>query len=469
LKVKTSKKEALRMDAYDVIVVGSGTSGQTAAFDLNEKGVKVAVVEKSDRPGGTCALAGCQPKKWFYEAAEAIAKARHLEGRGIVAAPEGNWAQVLEQKQQFTDSIPGGTIENLQKAGIDFLAGTATFTDEKTLSVNGKRLQAQFFVLATGATPMRLPIDGIEHVITSNDFLDLDRLPPAIVFIGGGFISFEFAHFAARLGTSSQRAVILEVSDRPLGPFDAEMVELLVQASRGEGIDVITGVDIEIIEKRGNGFSVRTAQGDSFETGLVVHGAGRVPDLDALGLSAAGVEYSERGIAVDQTMRTSSRHIFAVGDCAATIQLARVADNEAHVAADNILAALGRGREAQMDYQVVPTILFTYPQFGMVGQTEAALKKDGQAYRKSFAKNLGWPTYQRVGLKDAAYKILTDANDKILGAHILSDHASGALNTIKQAMLNGTTVDELYRQTIVSPYPTRESDLSYMLKPLLTD
>ncbi|MGD8993190.1 MAG: FAD-dependent oxidoreductase, partial [Desulfobacterales bacterium] len=223
------------MDAYDVIIVGSGTSGQTAAFDLNAKGVRVAVVEKSERPGGTCALVGCQPKKWFYEAAEAVAKARHLEGKGIVAAPEGNWAQVLEQKQRFTDSIPEGTIENLQTAGIDFVAGSAAFADEKTLSVNGKRLQAKFFVLATGARPMELPIDGIGHVITSDDFLDLDRLPPSIVFIGGGFISFEFAHFAARLGSRGQRAVILEVADRPLGMFDAEMVELLVQASKGEG------------------------------------------------------------------------------------------------------------------------------------------------------------------------------------------------------------------------------------------
>jgi len=107
----------------------------------------VAVVEKSDRPGGTCALAGCQPKKWFYEAAEAIAKSRHMEGKGIVAAPEGNWNQVLEQKQRFISRILEGTIQKLQKAGIDLMAGTATFFDDKTLSVNGKRMQGQFFVV----------------------------------------------------------------------------------------------------------------------------------------------------------------------------------------------------------------------------------------------------------------------------------------------------------------------------------
>ena len=457
------------MGTYDVVVIGSGTSGQTAAFKLKENGLKVAVIEKSDRPGGTCALAGCQPKKWFYEAAESIAKSRHLVGQGIVAAAEGNWSQVLEQKRQFTSRIPKGTIQNLQEAGIEFIPATATFSDGKTLSVNGKRIQAKFFVVATGAKPMRLPITGIEHVITSDDFLELNMLPPSILFIGGGFISFEFAHFAARLGSTNQRSVILEVSDRPLGAFDAEMVELLVAASKHEGIDVRTGTDIEVIEKHDEGFLVRTTQGDSFETDLVVHGAGRAPDLDDLQLDAAGVEYSKRGITVDPTLRTSNRRIFAVGDCAATIQLARVADIEAHVAAENILAELGPGRKATMDYRAVPAILFTYPQFAMVGQTEGALKEGGQTYHKSFAKNLSWPTYQRVGLKHAAYKILADANNQILGAHVLSDHAAGMINTIKQAMVHETTVDELYLQAIVSPYPTRESDLSYMLKPLLAD
>ena len=122
-----------------------------------------------------------------------------------------------------------------------------------------------------------------------------------------------------------------------------------------------------------------------------------------------------------------------------------------------------------MDYRAVPAVLFTYPQLAMVGETEEDIKRDVQTYRKSFAKNLSWPTYQRVGINDAAYKILIDAKNQILGAHILSDHAAGMINTIKQAMLHQTPVDELYRQTIVSPYPSRESDLSYMLKPLIDD
>ena len=457
------------METYDVVIVGSGTSGQTAAFHLNEKGLNVAVIEKADRPGGICALAGCQPKKWFYEATETIARSRHLKGKGIVSVPEGDWAQVLKQKQQFTSKIPGGTIKNFKKAGIDFVSGEASFLDDKTLSVNGKRVQAKFFILAVGAKPMQLPLEGKEHVITSDDFLDLDALPPSICFIGGGFISFEFAHFAARLGAVKQRLVILEVADRPLGTFDAEMVELLVEASQAEGIEVMCGVEIKAIKKHAKGFLIHTAQDGSLEADLVVNGAGRVPVIGTLSLNKAGIEYSKRGIIVDETLRTSNRRIFAIGDCVETIQLARVADKEAHVAAENILAELDLGRKSTMNYAAAPAILFTYPQLGMVGQTEDSLKQRGKTYHKSFAKNLSWPTYKRVGLKHAAYKILTDTNNLILGAHILSDQASGLINTIKQAMLNETTVEKLYQQTIVSPYPTRESDLSYMLKPLLFD
>lgn len=460
------------MRVYDVVIVGSGTAGQTAAFYLSEKGVRLAMVETADHPGGTCALAGCQPKKWFYEAAETIAKARHLKGKGIVSASAGSWAQVMEQKRHFTESVPERTINSLHKAGIELIPGTAKFLNDETLSVYGKNgqdttIQAKYFILATGARPMELPIEGMRHVVTSNQFLELNELPQSIVFIGGGFISFEFAHFAARLGDSGQHCTILEVGKRPLGSFDEEMVDLLVNASEAEGIDVRCGIEITKIEKSGNRFLVKTADGEVFETSLVVHGAGRVPDLESLKLDVTGVRYSERGILVDEFMRTSSRRIFAVGDCAATIQLARVADNEALVAAEAILKEMGMGEGTAMAYQAVPSILFTYPQLAMVGMTEAEVKKEGQVYHKSVAKNLRWPTYQRIGLKDAGYKLLTNADNRILGAHILSDNASGLINTLKQAMVNGTGAYELYRQTLVSPYPTRESDLSYMLRPLL--
>ena len=456
------------MNDYDVVIVGSGTAGQTTAYDLKEAGMRVAVVEKSDRPGGVCAQSGCQPKKWFYEAAEAVAKCRHLTGKGIVAPPQGSWPDLLREKTAFTAAVPGRTVDGFDEAGIDFIEGSACFKDRETLSVAGEALKARFFVIAAGARPMPLSFPGADHLMTSDLWLEQPSLPERIVFVGGGFIAFEFAHFAARLGPKMCRPVILEAAERPLGPFDAEMVELLVAASQAAGIEVRTRIEITSIEASGGGFRVNLAEGPPLTADQVVHGAGRVPDIDELGLDAGGVERSRAGITVDAHMRTSNPKVFAVGDCAATVQLARVADVEGHAAAKNILAESGQGEPAAVDYSAVPAVLFSYPQLAMVGKTEAALAKEKTPYRKSAAKNLRGPTYRRVGLEPAAYQIMVGEDGRFLGAHFLSDSASGMVNAIRMAMLNGLTAEQLHDQSIMSPYPTRESDLIYMLKPLLS-
>ena len=453
---------------YDVVVVGTGSGGQTAAYTLMEYGLSVAVVEDSPTPGGICALAGCQAKKWYYEATELMARARHLEGKGLVRPPEMDWAAIRREKRAFTDPIPAATRKGLEGAGIDFITGTAAFSGPDTLAVNGDSVQGKYFVLATGAHPMPLPFPGAGHLITSSDFLELERLPPRLVFVGGGFISFEFAHFAARLGPA-ERVVILEAAPRPLGPFDAEMVEHLMVASRAEGIEIHTDVQLTGVEKNGEGFVVRTEGGDVFEADLVVHGAGRAPSIERLHLEKAQVDYSKRGISVDSAMRTANPRVFAVGDCAATIQLARVADYEANVAVKNILAEVEGGAGAKVDYRNVPTILFSYPQYAMVGATEATLQDDGIRYYKNADFNLGWPTYRRVGMTQAAYKVMVDDDNRILGAHIISDNASGLINSFKQAMHDHRSVEDLYWEHVMTPYPSRESDIIYMLKPFFED
>jgi len=217
------------MSAYDAVVIGTGTAGQTAAYALKANGLTVAVVEKSATPGGTCALAGCQAKKWFYEAAELAAKACHLDGKGVLSAPQISWRDLLREKNRFTNAVPGGTVSGLEKAGIDVITGAGCFLDAHTLNVDGRKISADFFIIASGARPMALPIAGFEHAMTSDQFLELPSLPRRFVFIGGGFITFEFAHFVARLGTGeSGGTTILEAASRPLGPFDAEMVSLLL-------------------------------------------------------------------------------------------------------------------------------------------------------------------------------------------------------------------------------------------------
>ena len=453
---------------YDVLVIGSGTAGQSAAYELSANGLKVGLVEHSDRPGGTCALSGCQAKKFFYEATELVARARHMEGMGIVSPAVASWPQLLNEKNTFTERVPHNTVSGLRKEGIDFIEGQARFVDQQAIAVNQRRLRARYIVLATGAVPMTLPIDGNELMITSREFMELKQLPRQIVFIGGGFISFEFAHFAARLGRTKTRCTILEAASRPLGPFDSEMVDLLVAASASEGIKLHCNVNITAITKTDRAFQVLTEDNNTFEADLVVNGAGRSPDISYLDLDRAEIDSSRRGIRVNQSMATSNQRVYAIGDCAATVQLARVADAEAHVAAKNILKAEnGQPQDSAMDYTAVPSVLFTYPQYAMVGATESALEDEGVAFKKSFNKNLTWPTYKRVGMKSAAYKVLAGDDGNILGAHILSDDTTGLANVFMLAMSNHITVEKLYRQSIMTPYPSRESDIIYMLKPLI--
>lgn len=456
------------MKTYDVIVIGTGTAGQTAAARLAAAaGIRVAVAEASPTPGGVCALKGCQAKKWFYEVAETVARCRALHAIGITTLPQVDWGQILAEKNSFTSQVPERTRRRLAKRGIDYLEGTTTFVDESTLRVGEASFQPRYVVVATGSIPMSLPIQGAEHLASSDQFLDLSVLPPRIAFVGGGFVSFEFAHYAARLGSSPGHIHILETQKRPLASFDADMVDQLVKASREEGIEIHTEIAISAIERQGGTFIINFAAGEPLEVDLVVNGAGRTANIDALNLAAAGVAHSEKGIQVDRLMRTSNPHVFAVGDCVASPQLARLADLEAKTAARAILAADGGEEPTGIEYYAVPAVLFTYPQLGMVGKTEDRLKEEQIPYRASFKTELDWATFRRIGMSHAAFKVLAGEDGRILGAHFLADHTSGVIDIFKQAMMDGLTADELYDRNILSPYPSRESDVVYMLRPLL--
>jgi glutathione reductase (NADPH) len=450
----------------DVLIIGTGTAGQSCASDLVKAGYHVMIAEQSSRPGGVCALSGCQPKKWFYEAAETVARSRHLHGKGITEPPSVSWEQILEAKNRFTDQVPESTVDNLRKSGIQFLQGTARFSGPETVTVGDTVIRPRYTVIATGATPMSLPFEGSHHLASSDAFLELKTLPERLVLVGGGFISFEFAHFATRLGMKSGSVHIIEMADRPLGPFDAEMVSYLLEATREAGIEVHTNHSITGVEENESGYKISFESGKTMEADLLVHGAGRVANIAELNLEAVGVTYSKQGIDVNRSMASSNPNIYAIGDCAATIQLSRVADFEAHVAAEAIIARDDNKDLATIDYDEVASVLFTYPQLGMVGKTEDALREEQVFYRKSSGSHLDWPTYRRVGMRYAAFKILVDREDKILGAHILSDNVCGLIAVLRQAMLSGTPVSELYRNSIMVPYPSRESDLIYMLKSL---
>ena len=213
--------------AYDLIVIGAGMAGNAAANKCASAGWRVAIVDELPY-GGTCALRGCDPKKILRRGAEVIDSARLLSGKGIDAKGlHINWADLMKHKLGFTEPVPANMERGLTNNGVDTLHGTARFTGTDSIDIDGDNYTAEHFLIATGARPRPLDFSGADHLIDSTAFLDLVELPERILFVGGGFISFEFAHIAARAGT---RPIIID-RGRPLKGFDPDLVELLIDAA----------------------------------------------------------------------------------------------------------------------------------------------------------------------------------------------------------------------------------------------
>ena len=295
------------MSEYDVVVIGTGASGTSAAQSCAKAGRSVAIVDRSPY-GGTCALRGCDPKKILVGAAELVDWSQRMHGSGIAGSIEIDWNELMHFKRSFTDPFPAKRESELREAGVATYHGAARFADRTTIVVGSERLTARNIVLATGAHPAPLRLRGEELLTDSTDFLDLDRLPKRIVFIGGGYIAFEFAHLAARAGASP---VILQRGPRVLAGFEPGLVDAVVAAGAGIGIDVRTGVNVSEVERHEDAYRVNgTADAEDFtlDCDLVVHAAGRVADLDDVGLDAGGVERTKKGgIAVNEFLQSRTQ------------------------------------------------------------------------------------------------------------------------------------------------------------------
>ena len=452
----------MKDDMYDLIVIGAGMAGVNAANKCGAAGWRVAIVDELPY-GGTCALRGCDPKKILRRAAEIIDAAHLMEGRGVhVGDLAIDWAGLMDHKHGFTDSVPENMEEGLHGNDVETLHGTATFTSADTIEVDGRPLTSEWFLVATGATPRSLPFQGAEHLIDSTDFLHLDALPGRVLFVGGGFVSMEFAHIAARAGAE---VVVVDRGQRPLKGFDPDLVDVLVDRSRQIGIDVRTGPSVQSVEASGSGFVVELgddSRTDRVEADVVVHGAGRVPALDRLGLDAAGVTHDERGIRVHPHLQsTSNPRVWAAGDAAAPpgLPLPPVAVFEGKVAASNML----KGTQTVPDYDGVATGVFTIPELTRVGTSEAdARDRLGDRLRVRHTDTSGWYSSYRVGETHSAAKVLIDTDsDTIVGAHLLGPEYGEITAVFALAISQRLTTRQLKSMDPV--YPTVASDIGSML------
>jgi glutathione reductase (NADPH) len=457
---------------FDVIIIGTGVAASTVAWKCHSAGWRVAIVDS--RPfGGTCALRGCDPKKVLVGAAEVIDWNRRMESKGIADSDKVkiHWPDLMRFKRSFTEPVPKEREEQFSKAGIVAFHGRAKFIDERTIIVdNTHTLNGRHIVLATGAQPMKLNIPGEDNICKSDQFLELNELPSRFVFVGGGYISFEFAHIAARAGAN---VTILHRGARPLENFDPYLVEILLHRTHELGIDVRLQTKVEAIEssKATDNNNIRfvvyasnTNDGANYkiEGDMVVHGAGRVPEIDDLDLGVGGVEReNKKGIKVNEYLQSVSNPlVYAAGDAAASggLPLTPVATYEGGIVATNLL----EGNHVKPNYEGVPSVVFTIPPLASVGLQEEAARKQGLHFRINKAGTAAWYSSRRVGENYSGFKVLIEEHtDRILGAHILGPHAEEVINIFAIAIRMGLKARDI-KQAIFS-YPTNSSDLSYML------
>ena len=445
---------------FDVVVIGTGEAGSTVATRCAAAGKKVAIVDS--RPfGGTCGLRGCDPKKVLVGAAEVVDRQRRMEGRGVAGDVRIDWAELIRFKATFTDPFPKQREDGFLQAGVETFRGRARFVDKHSLEVGEDVLEGAHVVVATGAWPATLHIDGEEHLTRSDQFLDLEQLPERILFVGGGYIAFEFGHIAARAGAA---VTILHQGARPLEHFDPDLVAKLLERSRAGGIDVRTGTKVEGIGGRPGHFNVITSVDSSskvFEAELVVHAAGRAPELDDLDLPTAGVEFDRRGVTVNGHLQSVSNDaVYAAGDAANSGGLPETpfADYEGSVAARNIL----EGNQHIADYLGMASVVYSIPALGAVGLTEEEAHAKGLNFTVNQADTSAWYSARRVAEPASMYKVLIEKDSgRILGAHLLGPEADEFANVFALAIRADVRAATLKETLFV--YPTQASNIASML------
>lgn len=447
-------------DTFDVLILGGGNAGLGATVAIRAAGLTVAVVEARDL-GGTCPNRGCTPKKVLVAAAHALheiaqAKVHHIS----VGKPTLDWAALIDREKAIIHPIPDRLARDLAERGIDVIRGRAQFVGPNQVRVGERTIAAKHIVIATGSKPRTLPVPGAEHMITSEEVLSERELPREVVFVGGGVIAMEFSHVYARAGA---KVTILEMQPRLLENVETEAVDHIAAESRRIGIDIHTGVTVKQIARDGGRLRV-VFEPDGSEHAVhadrVVNGAGRVPDIDGLGLDAGNVAHDGTRIQVDEFLRSvSNPSVHVCGDALwSAPQLSPLATYEGRLIGRNIV----EGPKHRPDFSAVPSCVFTVPAIASVGLTEAAAQKKGLRVKIHAQDMLAWTSAQTFAETVAWAKVLVDeASDRILGAHIVGHSGEELIHLFALAMRHGITASQI--REAVYAFPTFSADISSMV------
>lgn len=443
---------------YDVLYIGTGHAAWHGALILAGAGKKVAFAEK-DLTGGTCTNYGCDAKALLDGPAELVSALERYKDLGLTADIKMDWPKFMEYKHQVIDPLANVMTGMLTNAGFPIIRGSAEFVDEHTVKIGDKTVTAENIVICTGQSDFKLDIPGKEYMHTSREILDLPALPEHITFIGAGIISMEFASLLTQFGV---KATVIEFADRALLQYSEEYAQRVVDKLKAAGVDFHFGESLSEVEKKGDKYIAKTASGLTVETDYILAATGRRANVEGLELEKAGVEYSPRGIKVDDHMRTTAANIYASGDVVDKLipRLTPTATFESNYIALSIL-----GNPSPIMYPAVPNVVFTLPRIAAAGITVNQALKDTENYhieKVLYGKLL---SFEYRNETDAEATVILDKDNYLVGAELYGDQAAEMIN-IMTMIINGKMTREMMMGTIWA-FPTQTDGLVEMLAPML--
>ncbi|MDO8718929.1 MAG: glutathione-disulfide reductase [Polaromonas sp.] len=448
---------------FDLFVIGGGSGGVRAARMAAQRGARVALAEVAAM-GGTCVNLGCIPKKLYSYAAHFAESFEESHGFGWVGeAPILNWDTLKANRAREITRLNGIYVQLLKGAGVHLIEGWATLVDAHTVAVGGQHYSAKSILVATGGKPSVPDVAGSEHVITSNEMFDLSPFPQRLLVVGGGYIACEFASIFNGLGAQVTQ---LYRGHQVLRGFDEEVRAFVASEMVKTGVTLHLNTDVAAIERTADGLQVRLLDGSHVTVDAVLYATGRVPLVAGLGLEAAGVAQNAAGaIQVNAQYQTSVPSIYALGDVTARIQLTPVALGEAMVVVDQLFGPAAGQAPRSMSYDFIPTAVFTHPNIGTVGYSEAdAIEKFGRVriYRTDFKalKHTLSGSTERTLMK----LVVDDASDRVVGLHMVGPDAGEVVQGFAVAMKAGAT-KAIFDSTI-GIHPTLAEEFVTMREPV---
>ena len=451
------------MDAfdYDLFVIGGGSGGVRASRMAAQAGARVGIAEEF-RFGGTCVIRGCVPKKLLVYASAFSEAFEDAAGYGwTVGERRFDWASLIEAKDREIARLEGIYARNLDAAGVELHRCRAVIAGphEVRLADHDRTITARHILVATGGTPFVPDIPGAHHAVTSNEVFDLPRLPERVMVVGGGYIACEFAGILNGLGA---KVTLVYRGDLILRGFDDDIRRHVSDAMQHKGIEILYGEDVEAIVRDGGTYRVTLQSGAVREEGLVMFATGRRPNTTGLGLEAVGLSLTRNGaVPVDAYSQTVIPSIHAVGDVTDRLALTPVAIREGAAFA----ATVFEGKPTKADHSDVATAVFTQPEIGTVGLTEATARELGpvEIYRAAFRPML----HTLSGRDEKMLMKLVVAKDtrRVLGVHIVGHGAGEMIQLAGIAVKMGATKDDFDRTVAV--HPTAAEELVTMRTPVV--